>query len=211
MTSRAARTHIFLGKCQNPRKHSFCRSWLYRVKSQIYLSHFFLSPIWCIELKSEKIQWKCQSKKQPLLFDCFAAYRAWKEVDNWPWDPFRQRKCGGCFLNWYFEQLSLDLWSEYEMWMRKKWLTKIWWPFLEPLQYSQLLENDPPPILARIWHKWDPAVTCRCESVLMRKLAPARASATESGVAKRPHEISSDQPRRQNSYFLRKMPKSQKT
>ena len=139
VTSRAARTHIFLGKCQNPRKHSFCRSWLYRVKSQIYLSHFFLSPIWCTELKSEKIQWKCQCKKQPLLFDCFAAYRAWKEVDNMLWDPFRQGKCGGCFLNWYFEQLSLDLWSEYEMWMRKKWLTKIWWPFLETLQYSQLL------------------------------------------------------------------------
>ena len=57
------------------------------------------------------------------------------------------------------------------------------------------------------------------ESVRLRKRASAKACICESvrhkkrvlGVAKRPREISSDQPRRQNSCFFRKQRKSQKT
>ena len=59
------------------------------------------------------------------------------------------------------------------------------------------------------------AKACVCKSVRQRKRASAKACVCESvrhrkrvlGVAKRPREISSAQPRRQNSYFFRKMTK----
>ena len=59
------------------------------------------------------------------------------------------------------------------------------------------------------------AKACVCESVRLRKRASAKACVCESvrhrkrvlGVAKHPREISSAQPRRQNSYFFRKMTK----
>ena len=53
------------------------------------------------------------------------------------------------------------------------------------------------------WRKCASAKACICESVRHKKRV--------LGVAKRPREISSDQPRRQNSCFFRKKRKSQKT
>ena len=160
-----------------------CKSWIYLVKSQINLTHFFLIPIWCTDPKSGIALWKCQFKNLPRLFDPFATHQSWKQVDNWLRDRLRQEKSRGSFWKWYFEQLSLDLWWEYQMWMRKKWVTKIWWPFSKTLLYSQLLENDPPP---RFWliycvavtQRWPPnAKACVCESVRLRKRAPPKAGA----------------------------------
>ena len=63
------------------------------------------------------------------------------------------------------------------------------------------------------------AKACVCKSVRLQKRASAKACVCESvrhrkrvlGVAKRPREISSAQPRRQNSCFFRKKTKSQKS